>query len=223
MNPKIYPVIHYLDQKTAQEEAAKAVDHGANGLFMISHRSNDAELLTVAADIQRGYPAFPVGINLLSTHPQQAAAFARKFSFPMLWCDDAGVDSDGLTELGASIWAQMEVFGERYFDVFAGVAFKYRPFEPYPALAAEKAASAGFIPTTSGSGTGSAPELQKIMDMSAATHGVLAVASGMTPENIGMYAPYLSHVLVATGIAQDEHRMDVAKLKALISNSRSQL
>lgn len=223
MNPKIYPVIHYLDQKTAQEEAAKAVDHGASGLFMISHLSNDAELLAVAADIQRGYPTFSVGINLLSTHPQQAAAFARKFHFPMLWCDDAGVDSDGLTELGASIATQMETGSDRHFDVFAGVAFKYRPFEPNPALAASKAASAGFIPTTSGSGTGSAPELQKIMDMSAATHGVLAVASGMTPENIGMYAPYLSHVLVATGIAQDEHRMDAAKLKALISNSLGQL
>lgn len=223
MNPKIYPVIHYLNQKTAQEEAAKAVESGADGVFMISHRGNDVELLTVAASIQVDYPEFPVGINLLSTQPRHSAAFARKFGFPMLWCDDAGVNSVGLTELGVSISAQMETGSNRHFDVFAGVAFKYRPFEPNPALAALKAAAAGFIPTTSGSGTGSAPELQKIMDMSAATNGLLAAASGMTPENIGMYAPYLSHVLVATGIAQDEHRMDVAKLKALISNSRGQL
>ena len=82
------------------------------------------------------------------------------------------------------------------------------------------ALAAGFIPTTSGSGTGSAPDLEKIVAMSRATGGVLAIASGMTPWNVAQYAPYLSHILVATGIALDEHRIDADKLCLLIANAR---
>jgi len=74
---------------------------------------------------------------------------------------------------------------------------------------------AGFIPTTSGSATGKAPQLAKIISMSQ--HGVLAVASGMTPDNVSDYAPYLSHILVSTGISLDEYRIDPDKLKRLIS------
>ena len=40
----------------------------------------------------------------------------------------------------------------------------------------------------------------------------------MTPENVASYAPYLSHILVATGVALDEHSIDVEKLTQLIAS-----
>jgi predicted TIM-barrel enzyme len=218
-DPKIYPVIHFIDRETAFDEVGKAVNAGADGVFLISHRGDDKELLSVACAIQIKFPTLPVGVNFLSTDGLESTIMARKFGLPMVWGDDLGVDSKGLTDNGLSIRAQ-KVSGADGIDVFASVAFKYRPHEPNPELAAKNALDAGFIPTTSGSGTGSAPELSKIIAMSEATGGVLAVASGMTPENISEFAPYLSHILVATGVAKDEHRMDVEKLKLLIANSK---
>jgi predicted TIM-barrel enzyme len=218
-SPKIYPVIHYIDRDTAFTEAQKAISACVDGIFLISHRGDDMDLLSVACAIKIKHPKLPVGVNFLSRDALEATIMARKFGLPMVWSDDAGVDSKGLTDMGISMQAQ-KVAGADGFDVFASVAFKYRPHESNPELAAKNALEGGFIPTTSGSGTGSAPELAKIVSMSHATGGLLAVASGMTPENVAEYAPYLSHILVATGVAMDEHRMDVEKLKLLIANSR---
>lgn len=222
MNPKIFPVIHVLDRVTAIAEAQKAASAGADGIFLISHHGHDRELLSMACAIQAQHPALPVGVNLLSMGGLDSVVMTRKAGLPMVWGDDVGVDSKGLSDMGLSVRAQKMAGGAGgVFDVFASVAFKYRPHEPDPEMAARNALQAGFIPTTSGSGTGSAPELKKIIAMSAATGGVLAVASGMTPENVSAYAPYLSHILVATGIGIDEYRMDADKLKLLIANSRT--
>lgn len=219
MNPKIFPVIHFINRTTALDEAAKASHAGADGIFLISHRGNDLELLTVACEIRVHFPELSIGVNFLSFDALEAAFRARTSGLPMVWGDNVGVNSKGLSDMGLSVAAQ-KMAGGSGFDVFASVAFKYQSHEPNPVLAAENALRSGFIPTTSGSATGRAPELGKIISMSEATGGVLAVASGMTPDNVGIYAPYLSHILVATGIAIDEHRMDPTKLQTLMANSR---
>jgi hypothetical protein len=217
--PKILPVIHYLDRETAFAEVGTAVLCGADGVFLISHNGNDEELLDVGVALKKKHPGFPIGINLLSTGALEAARSATALAFPMFWGDDLGVDSNGVNDAGRQIEAVRH--GNPGFQVFASVAFKYRPHEPDPAKAAQNALAAGFIPTTSGSGTGSAPDLEKIVAMSGATGGVLAIASGMTPWNVAQYARYLSHILVATGIALDQHRIDADKLGLLIANSRA--
>lgn len=213
---KIFPVIHYLDRETTFSEVGTAFLCGADGVFLISHHGNDHELLEVGVALRKKRPDFPIGINLLSMGGVEAVAQAKSLGYPMVWGDDVGVDSNGLNEVGIRVAEQCQGV-----SVFASVAFKYRPHEPDPAKAAKNALDAGFIPTTSGSGTGSAPDLAKIVAMSQATNGTLAVASGMTPGNVAHYAPYLSHILVATGIAYDEHRIDADKLGLLIANARA--
>lgn len=212
---RIYPVIHYLDRATAFNEIQVARRCGADGVFLISHRGADQELLDVAGDAKRANPDFPIGVNLLTWEPSRAAFMAHAAGLDMAWADDMGVSSQGVTLVGATLWK----FGQMHpeLQLFASVAFKYRAPEPRPAQAALYALGAGFIPTTSGAATGSAPEVTKIARMSAATGGTLAVASGMTPDNVAEYAPYLSHILVATGVALDEHRIDPAKLGRLIA------
>ena len=120
-----------------------------------------------------------------------------------------GLCFEGLT---LQAWAKEN----KHIDVFASVAFKYQAEDPNPSLAAQLAQSAGFIPTTSGAGTGKAPTVEKIASMYEATGGLLAVASGMTPENIAQFKPYLSHVLVSTGISKDEYHFDLDKLENFI-------
>lgn len=221
MNPKIYPVIHYLDWETTYVEVVKAINCGADGVFLISHRNNDDDIIESAQDIRIRFPDFPVGINFLSKGPSVAARICYGQGFHMMWGDNVGVSSSGVVEPAMEIHHfQHGGNDSKAFEVFASVAFKYQQHEPRPEVAARVALEMGFIPTTSGAGTGEAPGLMKIANMSRATDGVLAVASGMTPENVSMYAPYLSHILVATGVALDEHRLDPDKLRLLIENSK---
>ena len=216
---KIYPVIHYLNRGVALSQVKLAQDCGASGVFLISHRNDDVELAQVAGEAKQSFPDFCIGLNLLTRMPETAVACAMTANLDMVWADDMGVSSRGLTKTGAKI-AELACRHPQ-LKLFASVAFKYQATEPMPALAATNALAAGFIPTTSGNATGHAPDVAKISAMFAATQGILAIASGMTPENVAQYAPYLSHILVATGIAQDEYRINPAKLELLLANAQA--
>jgi predicted TIM-barrel enzyme len=219
----ILPVVHHLTEEITRSEAERAIAAGADGLFLISHHGADAVLPGLAHELKSLYPEAYVGINLLSTGNEDAFRLAHAAEIDALWCDAPGVSSAGASFAGdrlANLLAGATADGDE-FDIFASVAFKYQPVEPNPPAAAQAAAACGFIATTSGTKTGSPPELSKIVTMSEATGGFLAVASGMTPENIGAYAPYLSHILVSTGISIDENRMNPERLKQFIANARA--
>ena len=135
----------------------------------------------------------------------------------MVWADDMGVDSRGLTAEGREMSAMARL--NPRLTLFARVAFKYRPHEDDPVGAAACARAAGFIPTTSGDATGHAPAVNKIESMGSA--GALAIASGMTPENVCTYSPSLTHILVATGVARSEYHIDAARLSAFMGQVRA--
>lgn len=214
----VLPVIHYLNSNLAIEQVAVARDCGADGVFLISHQGDDEDLVAVAARAKQMHPGLKIGINLLSQDAVRACEWAEGLELDMVWADDMGVDSKG----GNTMAVELSAFAKEnpHIHLFASVAFKYRPPEPNPALAAIHALNLGFIPTTSGGATGFAPDVRKISNMSAATGGCLAVASGMTPENVSNYVPFLSHILVSTGIGLDEYRIDPQKLKALIESCK---
>lgn len=213
----IYPVIHYLTREIALQQVALARGCGADGVFLISHDGADVDLVTVAARAKRDHPDFQIGINLLSEPPLHACERAKSSGLDMVWADDMGVDSSGANAMAHSLSDFARDWPE--IVLFASVAFKYRPHEPDPARAARMAQSLGFLPTTSGAATGSPPDVEKIATMSAATGGRLAIASGMTPENVGRYASHLSHILVATGIGADGYHIDPQLLRRFIANA----
>jgi predicted TIM-barrel enzyme len=217
---KIYPVIHFLDRETAWDQAEIIKQCGADGVFLINHLGDDTQVLDIAWELKQRYmySDFAIGINLLNTMPAVAARFAIQNSLDMVWADDMGVSSKGLTDEGIVVSALAQ--GNPEVKFFASVAFKYQRPDSDPTQAAINANAAGFIATTSGEATGRAPKLEKIISMSDAVDGELAIASGMTPENISRYAPYLKCVLVATGVSKDDYRIDEDKLKMFIINAR---
>lgn len=221
MSPKVFPVIHHLDVMTSVAQAAIAFANDVDGVFLISHNwMKEHELFEVLPIIREMYPLKFVGVNFLSYHAYEAFDRAAGAQFDAVWMDHAGVSSAGLTESGKDLQELRTAFISR-MEVFASVAFKYQAVEPNPVKAAFLADSYGYIATTSGPATGHPPELDKIKAMSAATAGKLAIASGMTPENVHLFAPYLSHILVATGIAQDDHHIDKAKLIDFLAAARA--
>ena len=216
---KIYPVIHHLDAVTSLAQAALVNACGADGLFLISHGEHDAALPKLAYAVKQEHQDLSVGINLLSLQPHKAVDLARAHLLDMVWLDNAGVSSGGVTEEGRYLESCL-ASSMRPLLIFAGVAFKHQSPEPDPAAAAREAKAAGFIPTTSGVATGQAPDLQKIKAMSEAADGELAVASGITPANVRQYSPFVSHVLVATGISHDFHHLDAEALRELVRVAR---
>ena len=105
---------------------------------------------------------------------------------------------------------------------FAACAFKGQVYDPDPGASAHELHNLGFIPTTSGPGTGRPPgedHLQAIRTKYAIDLP-LALASGVTPENVHIFKPYISHILVSTGISSGFYSFDEAKLAALMERSR---
>lgn len=77
------------------------------------------------------------------------------------------------------------------------------------------------VVTTSGPGTGKAAAVEKIRTMKEALGDFpLAIASGITPENVSDYLPYADCFLVATGISRNFEQLDPARTHALVEAVR---
>lgn len=215
---KVYPVIHYKDSETTLSEAKKAKEAGADGVFLISHIGGNERLIPLAVKIKEVFQ-LEVGLNFLGEGALETAKVVKNNGLDMVWADYCGVSSDGLDYEGHDL-ADWACFNEN-IKIFASVAFKYQASELNPSLAAVEALRAGFIPTTSGSGTGTAPSVEKIHSMSVAVKGNLAIASGMSCENINDFKQYLSHILVATGVSDDEYHFNIEKLTKFIELAHS--
>lgn len=218
--PSIYPVIHHLNKDLTLEQADIAFNAGADGVFLISHFRENEVLLPIARAIKHKHPHHKIGVNLLGHDIMDTINMAMEFFIDMVWFDNCGVSSRGLTEVGQQLADWKKANLECEFDIFASVAFKYQPADHNPNVAAEIALANGFIPTTSGTATGSAPQLDKIKGMNLAAGGTLAVASGMTLANVELFVPYLSHILVSTGVCTDEHHFNPLVIKEFISAAK---
>jgi predicted TIM-barrel enzyme len=216
---KILPVIHQIDAETSVSESQLAFDAGADGVFLISHFGNDELVVEVAKRIKALHPDKLIGINLLADGAFAALDAAISHGLDMAWGDTVGVSSSGLTVSGMAFHAIAQLHPE--VAVFAGVAFKGQHIDPDPPGAAAAALECGYVPTTSGVATGKAANIAKIIAMSERAGGTLAIASGMTLDNVAEYAPYLSHILVATGVSRDEHHFDYERLRTFIGRARN--
>jgi predicted TIM-barrel enzyme len=215
----VLPVIHHIDKDTTWEQAEIAYKCGADGVFLISHYDEDIVLGPIAKEINSENwknfygNKFKLGLNLLHTKAVDSFDIVTNYGLDALWLDNAGINSAGISSLTISLIEKMK---QTPIEVFASVAFKYQTHDPLPGQAARLVQTHGFIATTSGAATGSAPSVEKIALMSKATNGQLGVASGMTLENIPEFIPYLSHILVATGVSVDEHRFNPVLLKEFV-------
>lgn len=216
---RVHVVVHHRDEALTLSQAELALGLGADGVFLISHVGEDAALPPLAHRIRAmSRPTVLVGMNLLRTPSVQALAIASAAGCSGLWVSNPGVSSVGASAQAHALHRQMELHPR--VTVFGCVAFKYQPDEPKPAEAALQALALGMHPTTSGAGTGVAPGLDKIRQMSAACAGRLAVASGMTPDNVAEFAPHVSNILVSTGVSRDEHHLDESRLRTFLAAVR---
>lgn len=218
----VYPVVHHLDQITTNDQVRLAIEAGANGVFLIDHQQRNNELAQVVLSVQDIVPVgFKVGVNFLGWGSISAYDVAMHVSADMLWLDAPGIQHGHLTPSGHRLHGHTKNFMDDGPDIFASVAFKYQPVDEDPVRSADAARAVDWVPVTSGAGTGQAPSIEKILEMSEWGMNPLGVASGMNLGNVREFAPRLSHILVATGVSKDEHHFDFERLAAFVGAVRS--
>lgn len=196
----LLPVVHCIHEAQVRLAAEVAMENGADGVFLINQGGMRAHEVAHVAGKLREDVAF-VGLNRLG-NTIMAIVHVSRFNLDAVWADQYNVPG---------------VPADRSWLFFGGVAFKYQPAVDDVGLAAFEAVRDGVdVVTTSGPATGSPPTVEKVAAMRAAIGDhALAVASGITPENV---EPFLAHVdafLVASGVEQSFGVFDPARVRAL--------
>ncbi len=215
----IIPVIHYVDAGQAMRNAERAVEAGCQSVALIDMTGRDRNgPIFAAAAIRHRWPELEVGINHLG-HMDVVTAIHSNIGAGVgfTWTDEQLTHSRDTQGLAAHDAVRAMEAGPPH-RLFSAVAFKYQAYEPDPVLAARRALACGFIPTTSGAGTGvpADPGLVDRIRAGIAPDDPLAIASGVTPENAYLYLPYVTHVLVSSGVSSSFTELDAALLRALV-------
>ena len=228
--PAILPVIHALDIDQVTRNISIATQAGAYGVFLINHDFEPDRLLPIIRTTRQRFPWLWLGINFLAVTGRDA--------FPILgdlqnegvqidayWADDARIDER--TSEQAEACEIDEVRKQSHWNglYFGGTAFKkQREIDPVSFhQSASLACKHMDVVTTSGVATGKAADIEKISTFrSACGDHPLAVASGITPDNISDYAPLLDAILIATGINEDGdfYNINPQRLQTVLERSR---
>ncbi|MBX2838670.1 MAG: adenine phosphoribosyltransferase [Gammaproteobacteria bacterium] len=228
----VLPVIHVLDNDQAERNIAKAANGGCPGVFLINHDFHYDQFLPIIDHCRRQFPDYWLGVNFL--------AVTAKIAFPILadlqeknvrvdayWADDARIDehSSSQQQPEAEEISQIKMNGSWQGMYFGGTAFKKQREVLPEHYAGSASIASGYmdVVTTSGIATGHSADLSKIRVFREHCKDTpLALASGVTPENVSQYRPYVDAVMVATGInvTEDFYNIDEDKLAQLMYEVR---
>jgi len=221
-NPHVVlPVIHVESESQALSNAQVALDGGADGVFLINHSIDSGLLLAIHSVVADRFSEAWTGVNCLGLSP---ADVFRRISDRIggVWADNAMIDESSEHQPNAQRVLDARQASNSRALYFGGVAFKYQRHVDDLASAALRAANFMDVVTTSGPGTGQAAHVDKIRVMKQALGAFpLAIASGITPENVASYLPYADCFLVATGISTSFTELSPYLLQTLVDRVRS--
>lgn len=200
---RFFPVVHCVCPLEKQgaghalRNARIAFENFADGVFLIGHSLDYQSLLMIYEHVRKEFPEDWIGINFLDIATRKDWSLLTQLTrrYPdlnALWIDN-------MPNTRLDISARIELFG--------GVAFKYiDPNLRGEALVAEchRAKRLVDVITTSGSMTGSPPDIAKLEEMRSAIGDqvCLALASGVTIENVAGFLPTVDTFLVASSITR---------------------
>jgi hypothetical protein len=191
---------------------------------LINHGIDTRSLKATWSVVTRAMSGFWIGVNDLTT---PAIETARKWETGLagVWEDHTVMARDLPHLVSARTRAEQWAALETPPLLFGGVAFKYGPDEALTgdglAVLASAATALVDVVTTSGPGTGYAARLTKIATIRAAIgESPMAIASGITAENVADYLPYADCFLVASGISRNFDELDPAAVSGLVARVR---
>jgi hypothetical protein len=229
-SPVVLPVIHVLDNEQAETNTRLAIEGGCPGVFLINHDFGVDEFLPIIRHVRRKFPNIWLAVNFLAVTGRDAFPVLGKLAnegtlVDGYWADDARIDefadTNNQTEADEILKVKMDSgWGGMYFG---GTCFK-KQREVLPehyATSAQLATHFMDVVTTSGIATGHAADLGKIETFRKACGDTpIAIASGITPQNVHQYAELVDCLMVATGIniQDDFYNIDPTRLNNLMEN-----
>jgi uncharacterized protein len=218
----VLPVVHVQDAPHAIRNTGIAQESGADGVFLISMEGDSHyQLEFVQRLVKKEFPGFWIGVNYLDLINSPIYVFANlNPDISGVWLDDAMINPKTESQIDASGINSIRKASKWDGLYFGGVAFKYRNKIDEKDLAGIAQAATHFmdVVTTSGDGTGQAPEVSKIQVMKEGVgYHPLAIASGITPENVHKYLDLSDAYLVSSSLLiPGTENFDPAKVKALV-------
>jgi uncharacterized protein len=218
----LLPVVHPLGEDEVMNSVGVAVEAGVKGVFLIDQGMPSDEVLGLVMKVRGRYPDLWVGVNLLGVPPAQVLARGMERCAGRLdgiWSDNAQVDESASEQPAAQAFVEARRRLKWNGLYFGGVAFKYQRSVAAENLgrAAQQALPFMDVVCTSGPGTGRQAELAKVMAMRAGIgdRGALALASGVSEDNVAGYLPYVDAYLVGTSIEVEFGILAPRKVAAL--------
>lgn len=229
-SPVVLPVIHVLNNEQAELNTKRAIEGGCGGVFLINHDFDVDEFLPIIKHVRKTFPDIWLAVNFL--------AVTGKHAFPTLgqlkdegikvdgyWGDDARIDEFSDKNHQSEAEEILRVKKDSGWDgmYFGGTCFKKQREvlpEHYP-TSAKLATHFMDVVTTSGVATGHAADTDKIKTFrNACGDKPIALASGITPENVHEYFDLVDCLMVATGIniQDDFYNIDPIRLAKLMDN-----
>ncbi len=233
MATEIYPVVHINEVPEAVEQSQAALELGADGVYLIDHENATTDVLfETFQKLRDEQPDAFIGVNALclANSASLFKAFLKAKNQGLIdtmpdgaWVDDclpSASETDTLRNITPSL------AGIRYLG---GIAFKYTDlYSADPVESANLVKQLSYyvdVVTTSGAGTGRPPSPEKISAMKAAAgHQPLAVASGVSVENLDNYNGDIDQLLVASSVETTPGSgvFDQTKLQDLIDLAQDQ-
>ncbi len=230
VGPSVLPVIHVQDVGQVCHNVEIAISQGVQGVFLINHDFDVELFIPIIVELRELFPNLWLGVNFLAVTGKDAflrLGDLQRNGIPIdaYWADDGCIDERKPDQVAASEIADVRAASGWDGTYFGGVAFKKQravSADGY-GTAATQAGQWMDVVTTSGVATGSAAELSKIKAFrEALPERPLAIASGVTPENVHLYRSSVDAILVATGIncPGDFYNIDRSKLARLMMMCR---
>ncbi len=210
-------VVHVENLAQAKRNAAIALNEGADGIFLINHDVEALDLIFSYEEIRALYPTLWIGLNFLDLGRSEALGVLPPDASG-LWVDNAGIFETVvyIETAEAEYFSERKKLSQKPFLYFGGVAFKYQALVTDFAAMARASIPFMDVVTTSGEATGKAADIQKIKIMKKALgEHPLAVASGITSENVRTFMPHVDCFLVATGISDSHTELNPARVREL--------
>jgi uncharacterized protein len=218
----LLPVIHPVNEATALSSVAVAVGAGCRGIFLINQGMSSSEVLQLVMTVRRLHPKLWVGVNLLGHSPAEILSLglaACEGRLDGIWSDNAHIDESATQQPQAQAFVEARQALKWDGLFFGGVAFKYQRDVAASQLGAAGAAAAPYMDVvcTSGPGTGHAADVDKVANLrdGMPETSPLALASGITEDNVRTYLPDVQVFLVGTGIESAFGVLDATKVKRL--------
>lgn len=213
------PVIHPVARDTALESIRTAIESEADGIFLINQGMSSSQVLHFIQEVRRRHHDLWIGVNLLGTEPEEVIGLVADLPVGGIWSDNADIDEQSESQPAGERFQQAREKVGWQGLYFGGVAFKYQREVPDALLPAAGRHAVPWmdVVTSSGPGTGYAASVEKARALRSGM-GIhpLALASGVSPENVAGFLPYVDAYLVASEI-------ETAKYSGILVPERTKL